>query len=209
MAIQFVQNYDDLSTDKGFQFKFYCDKCHNGYLSGFKASAVGIAASAARVAGSLFGGVFGSVSSSSYEIQRAVGGPAHDRALTEAVTEMKPKFKQCTRCGRWVCGEVCWNPGQNLCDQCAPKLDQEIAAAQAEAARDQVFEKVKSVDWLKDRDVSRRQAAVCPSCGAATQGGKFCPDCGANLSPAVNCGKCGTKIEGHPKFCPECGDRLA
>jgi hypothetical protein len=30
--IQFVANYDDLSTDKGFQFKFHCDKCRNGYM---------------------------------------------------------------------------------------------------------------------------------------------------------------------------------
>lgn len=33
--IQFVANYDDLSTDKGFQFKFHCDRCRNGYLSRF------------------------------------------------------------------------------------------------------------------------------------------------------------------------------
>ncbi len=121
---------------------------------------------------------------------------------------MKPKFKQCTRCGKWVCGEVCWNHEQNLCEQCAPNLDEEIASAQADAARNQAFEKARSVDWLKDRDISRKQAAACPSCGAHTQGGKFCPSCGANLSPAVNCSKCGTKIEGTPKFCPECGNRL-
>ena len=30
--IQFVNNYDDLSTDKGYQFKFYCVKCGNGYM---------------------------------------------------------------------------------------------------------------------------------------------------------------------------------
>src|SRR4029079_18494896 len=41
--IQFVENYDDLSTDRGFQFKFYCDKCRNGYMSGFQASIVGTA----------------------------------------------------------------------------------------------------------------------------------------------------------------------
>ena len=33
--IQFVASYDDLSTDKSFQFKFYCDKCRNGYVSRF------------------------------------------------------------------------------------------------------------------------------------------------------------------------------
>ena len=208
MAIQFVQNYDDLSTDKGYQFKFYCDKCRNGYMSAFRASAVGLAASAAQVAGGLFGGILGRVGSSSYEIQRAIGGPAHDKALTEAVEEIKPRFKQCTRCGRWVCGEVCWNLEQNLCDQCSPKLDEEIASAQAEAAKRQAFEKAQSVDWLKDRDISRKQALTCSSCGAHTQGGKFCPECGANLAPSLTCGKCGKKVEGHPKFCPECGGKL-
>ena len=208
MAIEFVQNFSDLSTDKGYQFKFFCDKCGNGYMSSFRASAIGIASSAAQVAGNLLGGIFGSVSSSSYEIQRAVGGPAHDKALEAAVAEMKPKFKQCSRCGKWVCGEVCWNHEQNLCTQCAPNLDGEIASAQAEAAREQAFEKARTVDWLKDRDISRKQAATCPSCGAQTQGGKFCPDCGANLSPSLTCGKCGTKVEGHPKFCPECGSKL-
>ncbi len=132
MAIEFVQNYTDLSTDKGYQFKFFCDKCGNGYMSSFRASAIGIASSAAQVAGSLFGGVFGKIGSSSYEVQRAIGGPAHDKALEAAVTEMKPKFKQCSRCGKWVCGEVCWNHEQNLCEQCAPNLDEEIASAQAD-----------------------------------------------------------------------------
>lgn len=208
MAIEFVQNYSDLSTDKGYQFKFFCDKCGNGYMSSFRASAIGMASSAAQVAGSLFGGIFRSVSSSSYEVQRAVGGPAHDKALAEAVGEMKPKFKQCSRCGKWVCGESCWNHGQNLCERCAPNLDEEIASAQAGAARDQALEKARTVDWLKDRDVSRKQAATCPSCGAHTQGGKFCPGCGANLAPSLTCGKCGVKVEGNPKFCPECGNKL-
>jgi hypothetical protein len=208
LAIEFVQNYSDLSTDKGYQFKFFCNKCGNGYMSSYRASAIGIASSAAQVAGGLLGGIFRTVSSSSYEVQRAVGGPAHDKALAAAVAEMKPKFKQCGRCGKWVCAEICWNHEQNLCEWCAPNLDEEIASAQAGAARDQAFEKVKTVDWLKDRDVSRKQAATCPSCGTHTTGGKFCPGCGASLAPTLTCGQCGTKVEGHPKFCPECGSKL-
>jgi double zinc ribbon protein/RING finger family protein len=209
MAIEFVRNFDDLSTDKGYQFKFYCDKCGNGYMSSFEPSMLGMASSAAQVAGNLLGGIFGRAASSSYEIQRAVGGQAHDKALATAVAEMKPKFKQCTRCGRWVCGEICWNHERNLCEECAPNLDEEIASAQAEAAKQQAFEKAQSVDWLKGRDIARQQAATCPSCGAHSQGGKFCPECGAPLSAAVTCSKCGTKIEGHPRFCPECGEKLA
>src|SRR5947209_1830517 len=83
--IEFTGNYDDLSTDRAYQFKFYCEKCGNGYLSTFQSSKLGLAASAASVAGNLFGGLFGRVSDTAYEIQRAVGGPAHDAALKEAV----------------------------------------------------------------------------------------------------------------------------
>src|SRR5512141_1550755 len=108
-SIEFTGNYQDLSTDKGYQFKFFCEKCNNGYMSSFKASAMGLAASAAEVAGSLFGGIFGRAASGAYEIQRAVGGPAHDAALKEAVAEIKPLFKQCKRCGNWICEPVCFN----------------------------------------------------------------------------------------------------
>ena len=41
--IQFVQNYQDLSTDKGYQFKFHCDKCGNGFMTEFQTSAIGMA----------------------------------------------------------------------------------------------------------------------------------------------------------------------
>src|SRR2546428_77923 len=57
-AIEFTGNYQDLSTDKGYQFKFFCEKCGNGYMSSFKTSAMGMAASAVEVASSLFGGIF-------------------------------------------------------------------------------------------------------------------------------------------------------
>ena len=40
--IQFVANYDDLSTDKGWQFRFHCDKCGNGHMSAYEASVVGV-----------------------------------------------------------------------------------------------------------------------------------------------------------------------
>jgi hypothetical protein len=28
--IQFTRNYQDLSTDQGYQFEFSCDRCGNG-----------------------------------------------------------------------------------------------------------------------------------------------------------------------------------
>jgi hypothetical protein len=37
--IQFTRNHSDHSTDKGYQFEFFCDRCGNGFMSEFKASA--------------------------------------------------------------------------------------------------------------------------------------------------------------------------
>ena len=131
--IQFTRNHDDLSTDKGYQFKFYCDKCGNGFMTSFQTSVVGTAGSMLRAAGSIFGGILGQAGNSAYEIQRAVGGPEHDAALRTAVEEARPNFTQCVRCGRWVCNEVCWNADRGLCTECGPKTEVEVAAAQSAA----------------------------------------------------------------------------
>jgi hypothetical protein len=203
--IQFVQNYDDLSTDRGYQFKFYCDRCQNGHMSRFQASVVGTAGSLLRAAGSIFGGVLGSAGNSAYEIQQAVGGKAHDDALAAAVEEAKPHFTQCVRCGQWVCNEVCWNAERGLCAQCAPKTEVEIAAAQSEAQVEQIREKVHAKDQTGGLDLDRRMVARCPKCKAETKGGKFCPECGAPLAQTSFCTGCGTEMPAKAKFCPGCG----
>ena len=207
VAIRFTGNYQDLSTDRGFQFKFYCEKCNNGYMSTFKTSTIGMLGSAARAASSLFGGFLGNVADSTYEVQRAVGGPAHDSALKDAVDEIAPIFKQCTRCGHWVCEPVCWNKKAGLCETCAPDLDEEMASAQAEAAREQVQQKAREVDWMKGRNVAQVSGVVCPHCSAKTQAGKFCQECGGALAAKKKCEGCGHEAEGTPKFCPECGGK--
>ncbi|MFO0722719.1 MAG: zinc ribbon domain-containing protein [Myxococcota bacterium] len=204
--IQFVQNYDDLSTDRGYQFKFYCDHCHNGYMSAFEASKLGMASELLNAAASLFGGALSQAASGAYHVQRAVGGKAHDDALHKAVEEVKGRFKQCTRCGKWVCPEVCWNEARNLCEGCAPDLAQETAAAQAQAQRDQVFEKARATDLVGQVDMKVEAAASCPSCGARTAGSKFCPECGKPINAKAKCGKCGTEMSASSKFCPECGE---
>ena len=132
--------------------------------------------------------------------------PSTTAALDAAVQEISPLFKQCTRCGNWVCEPVCWNKKAGLCEACAPDLDEEIASAQAQAARDQAMEKARSVNYLGERDLAQVAAAVCPKCGAKTQGGKFCPECGASVAAKRKCGHCGAQADGTPKFCPECGE---
>jgi hypothetical protein len=207
--IQFTRNFKDHSTDKGYQFEFFCDRCGNGFESEFKASAVGMAASALRAAGGLFGGILGSAGSSAYEIERAIQGPAHDHAYRDAIEEAKPNFTQCPKCSKWVCKATCWNQKRSLCYECAPDVDTELAAAQAQATVEQLREKVRQQDLTKDIDVTSEAVAHCPACGAHTQGAKFCPECGNALRPKNECGKCGTKFEAGTRFCPECGNKVS
>jgi hypothetical protein len=222
--IQFVQNYQDLSTDKGFQFKFFCDHCHNGYMTRFQTSTLGMAESALHIAGNLFGGIFNTAGNSAYEIQRAVGGKAHDAALEEATQEGKQYFQQCTRCGKWVCPEVCWNAQASMCEGCAPNLQEEMAAAHAQAkvdaARAQLHEAAAKQNYVGGIDMSAGSvlrapgpataaADRCGSCGAAMAATvKFCPQCGKPKA-APGCPGCGAAIQPGTKFCGECGHKLA
>lgn len=212
--IQFVNNYDDLSTDRGYQFKFYCDKCGNGYMSHFEASIVGTAGSFLRAAGNIFGGWVGSAGNSAYEIQRAVGGGAHDSALKTAVEEGKRHFHQCSRCGKWVCPEVCWNEQAGQCETCAPRFEEEAASAhaqaKADAMRQQLMEKAQATDYasgvdMKSGSVLKAPGAQasgtrsCPSCGASASG-KFCPECGTSMAGPPSCGSCGHVMTTPAKF---------
>ena len=56
--IEFVRNYSDLCTNKGFQFEFYCDRCGSGFRTRFKPSVSGTVTGILDTAGSIFGGLF-------------------------------------------------------------------------------------------------------------------------------------------------------
>ena len=207
--IQFTRNHSDHSTDKGYQFEFFCDRCGNGFMSEFKASAMGMAGSALRSVGSIFGGILGSVGSSTYEMERAVQGTAHDKAFREAIEEAKPNFRQCPKCTKWVCQSTCWNAKRMLCYECAPDIETELASAQVQATVEQMKDKVRNMDMTKDLNLTAEAAAMCPSCGARTQGAKFCPECGKPLRAKGECSRCGTHVDAGTKFCPECGNKMA
>jgi hypothetical protein len=226
--IQFVNNYEDLSTDKGYQFKFHCDKCGNGYMSRFQTSTLGMASSFLNAASSLLGWGH-SAGHSAYEIQRAVGGKAHDSALEIAVQEGKQHFHQCSRCGKWACPDVCWNEKANQCEECAPDFEEQIASAhaqaKADAMRQQLYEKAQNTDYVSNIDMSaeKRIAAphavkpreeglaknACTNCGHAVGTAKFCPECG-NAAKTVrpSCGSCGFEPPTPTRFCPDCGGKM-
>ena len=169
---------------------------------------MGMAGSALRTVGNLFGGFLGSAGSSSYEIERAVQGPAHDHAFREAIEEAKPNFRQCPKCSHWVCQTTCWNDKRMLCYDCAPDIETELAAAQAQTTVEQMKQKLQEQDLTKGLNLTAEAVALCPSCGARTQGAKFCPECGNPLRPKGECPRCGTHVDAGTKFCPECGNKM-
>jgi hypothetical protein len=209
-AIAFTRNYTDHSNDTGYQFEFHCDKCGNGYRSSFQASTLGVGSKIAKGLGSLFGGgqLWAAGQAGEY-MKDGLRGGAWDKAFQVAVEEIKPKFHQCGRCGRWVCPEVCWNEGATLCLECAPDLVQEAASAQAHVAKDQVYEKMRSVDQTQGIDPSAPAIAGCPSCHAKlAPGAKFCAGCGKPVAgPAAKafCTGCGAQLPPGGRFCSGCG----
>lgn len=225
--VQFVSNYQDLSTDKGYQFKFFCDKCGNGFMSKYQPSYIGMAGSFLNAASNLLGWGYGA-GNSAYEVQRATGGSAHDTALQTAVEEGKQHFHQCSRCGKWVCPEVCWNEQANQCETCAPRYEEELASAHAQAKADtmrqQLYEKAQNTDYVSEVDMSAGSVASSPNavkpseepkeakicvCGFEIGNAKFCPECGTPAQVAKpKCKGCGHEVEAVTKFCPECGTNL-
>ena len=205
-AIEFTDNYEDLSTDQGFQFKFRCERCGDGFMSSFQTNAIGVAGSLLRGAGGLLGGIFGQAASGAYEVQRAVGGPQHDAALRAAVEEVKVLFQKCRRCGNWLCEKTCWNATKGMCKQCAPVAEEEESSMRTEHVRTEVANDLSVEENQRMSAMAQQAAAKCPACGVFTLGKKFCPGCGQKLGAAAAfCGDCGAKLSPGAKFCGECG----
>ena len=206
MGTEFTRNYSDHSNDTGFQFEFHCDKCGNGWRSSFQGSGLGLAASFLRAASSLFGGLNAAASAGDH-VKDALRGKAWDDAFAAAVGEGRKRFKQCTKCGTWVCPDVCWNAARGLCEACAPDLEEHAAAIQAQVAVEQMWEKARASDQTEGADMrQKKKVGQCPHCNARAGNAKFCPECGKPMAPpSSDCAKCGAKLAAKAKFCGECG----
>lgn len=209
--IGFTDNYQDLSTDRGFQFEFTCDRCGAGYRSKFDASKASAAAGVLDAASSLLGGVFDKAADMGSRVKSAAWERGHDKALQVASAEIRPKFVQCPRCQAWVCRKSCWSTKRGLCKNCAPDLGVEMSAAQASRSVEEVWAHAKMAEEdkkLAEGNWRETIRATCPNCEAPlATNAKFCPECGAKLKSQAHCTQCGAPLTPNAKFCPECGEK--
>jgi len=211
--IEFTKNYSDLSTDQGFQYEFYCDRCGTGYRTRFQASTLGMVSGALDAASSLFGGIVGRAADLGERARSATWEKAHDEAFNNAMQELKPDFVQCPRCSSWVCRKSCWNTNKGLCKECAPDLGVEMAAAQASRTVEEIWAHSKMAEgdreMLKEESWRAGVRATCPSCNAPLEANvKFCPECGAKIQARSHCTQCGANLNPGAKFCPDCGAKV-
>jgi len=220
MALQsFTRNYEDNSTDSGFQFTFYCDICQDGYKSEFVESATykkkGFLKGLTEGVG--LGARFLGLHDVGYGVQR--GGDIlserfdgmspewhkeHERAFERAKNEAMEHFHRCHKCHMWVC-DADFNEEEGLCVECSPRLNVEIAVAKGKKMVKDIEERAENT-VVFDGDIEKK-TIICPQCGKPCGEGKFCSNCGAPVG-LNQCPRCGATAQPGAKFCNECGNKL-
>ena len=218
MLQAFTRNYEDNSTEAGFQFTFYCDLCQDGYKSSFIQSETynrgrGIRglAQGAGVLGGLLGGMLGdvgyslerggSVLSDRFENMSPEWQKEHEQAFERAKNEAQRHFHRCHGCHSWVC-DACYNVDETLCTDCAPRQEVAVAKGRADAMRRNIEEAAETAIVWKGKLESKTLA--CPACKKPAGTGKFCNNCGASLA-LTPCPRCGEKNAQGVRFCNNCG----
>jgi membrane protease subunit (stomatin/prohibitin family) len=209
--LDFVRNYDDFSTERGFQFEFYCERCGTTFRTEFQALMTSAVSDLLGTASTIFGGIFaGDVSE---RVRSSSWQQSHDQAFLAAVTEAKPEFFQCPHCRRWVCRKNCWNTKKRLCKECAPDPGVEMVSSQTRCSIEEFWSHAVTAEAdIKPGAKKRRTAirATCPNCEAALPPNvNFCPDCGMRIQSTLHCSECGASMNQGAKFCPDCGYKVA
>ena len=115
MLHAFTRNHNDLSTDAGFQFEFFCDCCGNGVKSTFaQSSTYGQRKKTERVGrlastiGGFLGGKAGDLGwalergsdflGDRFSEQSPEWRKEYERAFDAAQEEVRPLFRKCPSC---------------------------------------------------------------------------------------------------------------
>ena len=221
MLKSFTRNYEDNSTDAGFQFTFYCDVCSDGFKSSFiesstykKRKGTTMLGQGVSLIGGLIGGKVrdiaysaergGNILSERFEGRSPEWQKEHERAFEMAQNEARQHFHRCHGCHQYVC-DACFNEDEGLCTECAPRQEVYVAKARADAMRRNIEEAGQTATVWKGKIESK--ITICPVCEKPVGTGKFCNNCGASMEMKV-CIKCGAKNALTVKFCNNCGTAL-
>ena len=203
--IPFTSNYTDLSSQRGFQFKFFCEQVRQRVH-------VHVQGQPARHSGGRG------------ECRRIPAGrdlrPGRADRRRAAVDDGRPPARRRARCGR---------QGDQPALQAVHPLRQMGVRAGLLEQEDGTVRDLRAGPERGDRRGAgdrgqgpgaregargglHRPAGPGPGRGCPLPqlrgqdaGGKFCPECGTPISPKRKCASCGAEASGTPKFCPECG----
>ncbi len=215
----FTDNYEDNSSEAGFQFTFFCSICREGYKTQFIESKSskksrffkGLGQIIEEGTSLLGGGRIGStiergtdILSQRYQGMSPEWRKEFEAAFEQAQNEAKSHFHRCPKCTEWVC-ENDYNEQEGLCTQCAPREGIEVAAARSKKMVQDIEEAAQNTQVFTGKIESKQ--TLCPQCNKPASAGKFCNHCGAVLT-LPECPKCGAKVQAGSKFCPECGNKM-
>ena len=221
MLQAFTRNYQDNSTEAGFQFTFYCDICNDGFKSSFiesttykkKSGMRGLAQGASAI-GSLLGGKAsqlgsaaqrgGDILSDRFEGKSPEWQKEHEQAFERAQNEAKQHFHRCPACNKYVCDQ-CWNEDEGMCTSCAPRQEIYVAQARAQAMKRNIDDAGAGATVWQGEIESK--TTICNTCGKPAGTGKFCNNCGASME-LKECPRCGAKNSQTVRFCNNCGENL-
>lgn len=218
MLQSFTRDYEDHSTEEGFQFTFCCDLCEEEYKSSFiefktqkKGRGLRGLAQGAGVLGSLLGS---RRSGSGYSMKRGGGvlsdrfesmspewKKEHEKAFERAKDEVRQHFNRCHGCQKWIC-DSCYNEDEGLCTDCFPRQEITAVKMHADTTRRNIKEIIENAVVWKDK--LEGKTTICPVCGKAAGTGKFCNNCGTALDSVV-CPKCKMENAQGVHFCSHCG----
>jgi len=221
MLTSFTRNYQDNSTDAGYQFTFYCDCCNDAYRSSFvesstykKRGAGRLLGQGAGVVGNLIGGRASSlgwaaergadVLGERFDGQSPDWQKEHEQAFEMAKNEAQRHFHRCPNCNQYVCDQ-CYNEDAGLCVNDAPRQEVYVAQAHAAAMKRNIDEMAETATVWQGNIESK--TTICPQCGKPAGAGKFCNNCGASME-LKECPQCGAKNAQTVRFCNNCGMNL-
>ena len=222
MLTSFTRNYEDNSTDAGFQFTFYCDICGDGYKSSFiesetykKGKGLRGLSQGVGMLGRLVGGRLsdlgyaaersGDILSERFQGMSPEWQNEHEKAYERAKNEAMQHFHRCHGCHKYVC-DACFNEDEGLCTECAPRQEVYVAKARAEAMRRNIEDAGAAATVWQGKIESK--TTICPTCGKPAGSGKFCNNCGASMELKV-CPQCGAQNAHGVRFCNNCGQNLS